>query len=565
MSDRPPDGSTSKTASTGRRSFIAAGLATAGVAVIAPKAAAAASPARAAGGATTASVVSPASAAGLNLHPPAVDPTTQSLVPIPAGRVTDAVAALDEIINELLSVTGVPGLAASVVHRGELLYAKGFGVRDINTGVPVDAETVFHLASVSKSLSSTVVAGLVGRKLMRWSDPIVAHLPGFALADPYVTANVSYGDMFSHLSGLPDHAGDLLEDLGYDQSYILHALRLEKLDPFRSAYEYTNFGLTAAAVSAAAAAGKDWATVADTVLFAPLGMSATSYRYSDFVAQADRAAMHVRIDGKWYQKYSRDADAEAAAGGGSSNVIDLARWMALKLANGKWHGTQVIDPVALLAANTPRSVSGLPQTSASRAGFYGFGTDVGYDYSGRVHLSHSGAFDQGTATNYILLPDQQLGIMVLTNGMPIGLPEAVTAYFMDLVIGGTIENDWWGLYEQLIAQMYVDPSELAGQKPPAHPEPAQPDSFYTGTYDNDYYGPITVMARGGALHVLMPPKPTDYPLKHWNGNLFALFPVGENALGISAATFASGPGNHKAVSLTLEYYNTTGLGVFTRR
>lgn len=73
------------------------------------------------------------------------------------------------------------------------------------------------------------------------------------------------------------------------------------------------------------------------------------------------------------------------------------------------------------------------------------------------------------------------------------------------------------------------------------------------------------MARGGALHVLMPPKPTDYPLKHWDGNLFAFFPVGENALGISAATFASGPGNHEAMSLTLEYYNTTGLGVFTRR
>lgn len=456
MPDRSPDGSTSKTASTGRRSFIAAGLATAGVAVIAPKAAAAASPAR---------------AAGLNLHPPAVDPTTQSLVPIPAGRVTDAVAALDEIITELLSVTGVPGLAASVVHRGELLYAKGFGVRDINTGVPVDAETVFHLASVSKSLSSTVVAGLVGRKLMQWPDPIVAHSPGFALADPYVTANVSYGDMFSHLSGLPDHAGDLLEDLGYDQSYILHALRLEKLDPFRSAYAYTNFGLTAAAVSAAAAAGTDWATVADTVLFAPLGMSATSYRYSDFVAQADRAAMHVRIDGKWYQKYSRDADAEAAAGGGSSNVIDLAKWMALKLANGTWHGTQVIDPVALLEANTPRSVSGLPQTPASRAGFYGFGTGVGYDYSGRVRLSHSGAFDQGAATNYILLPDQQLGIMVLTNGMPLGLPEAITAYFMDLVSGGTIENDWWGLYEQLVAQMYVNPSKLACEKPPRTPNP----------------------------------------------------------------------------------------------
>jgi CubicO group peptidase (beta-lactamase class C family) len=509
--------------------------------------------------------------AGLDLHPSAVDPTTQSLVPVPAGRVAGAVGFLDDIIGQVLAATGVPGLAASVVHQGQVLYAKGFGVRDIGTGAPVDTKTVFHLASLSKSLSSTVVAGLVGRHAVQWADPVVSHLRDFALSVPYVTDNVSYGDMFSHSSGLPDHAGDLLEDLGYDQQYILHALRLLRLDPFRSSYAYTNFGLTAAGVSAAAAAGMDWASAGDSVLFGPLGMSATSYRYSDFAAQADRAAMHVRIDGKWYQKYTRDADPEAPAGGASSNVLDLAQWMMLKLANGSWQGRTVIDPAALLEANTPRSVSGPPGTSGSRTGFYGFGTNVGNDYSGRVRLSHSGAFNQGAATSYILLPDQQLGIMVLTNGMPIGVPESVTEYFMDLVIGGQIENDWLALYEPVFAALYVNPSELAGKTPPPHPTPTQPDSFYTGTYHSDFYGTITVAARDGALHVLMPPRPTDYPLGHWDGNLFALFPVGENALGITAATFAPGQDNDRAATLTLEYYNNfqypdgTGIGIFTRQ
>ena len=512
-----------------------------------------------------------AATAGLDLHPPAVDPTTQSLVPVPAGRVANAVGSLDDIIGQVMAATGVPGLAASVVYHGELLYAKGFGVRDIGTGVPVDAMTVFHLASVSKSLSSTVVAGLVGHKAVQWADPVVSHLPGFALSVPYVTDNVSYGDLFSHSSGLPDHAGDLLEDLGWDQQYIFHALRLLRLDPFRSSYAYTNFGLTAAGVSAAAAVGMDWASAADSVLFGPLGMSATSYRYSDFLAQADRAAMHVRIDDKWYQKYTRDADVEAPAGGASSNVLDLAKWMMLKLANGTGQGKPVISPAALLEANTPRSVSGPPGTSGSRTGFYGFGTNAGDDYSGRVRLAHSGGFNQGAATNYVLLPDQQLGMMTLTNGMPIGVPEAVNAYFMDLVIGGQIENDWLSLYEQVTAQQYVNKSELAGKKPPSHPTPAQPDSFYTGTYHSDFYGTITVAARRGALHVLMPPKPTHYPLEHWDGNLFALFPVGENAVGISAATFTPDQQNNRAASLTLEYYDNdkypdgTGIGIFTRQ
>jgi Domain of unknown function (DUF3471) len=176
---------------------------------------------------------------------------------------------------------------------------------------------------------------------------------------------------------------------------------------------------------------------------------------------------------------------------------------------------------------------------------------------GRAAVSsvHHRRLRQGAATNYILLPDQQLGIMVLTNGMPIGVPEPVNAYFMDLVIGGRIENDWWGLYEKALAQLYINPNELVGKKPPLHPEPAQPDSFYTGTYHSECYGIITVVARGGALHVLMPPKPTDYPLGHWDGNLFAFFPVGESALEISAATFAPGQDNGRAAALTLEYYD----------
>ena len=532
-----------------RRAFIGVGLATAGTALINPNVGAA---------------VPSTKSVGIDLHPPIVDPPTQLLVPIPSERVTSAVAALDDIIGQLMSATGVPGLAAAVVHRGQVLYSKGFGVRDITTGAPVDRATVFRVASVSKPLSATVVAGLVGRRLIRWSDPVARHLPAFALLDPYVTDHVSYADLFSHSSGLPEHAGDLLEDLGYEQDYILHALRLEELDPFRATYGYGNFGLTAAAVAAADAAGTDWATAADQVLFGRIGMSASSFRYSDFVARANRAAMHVQIDGNWYQKFDRDADAEAPAGGASSTVVDLAKWMILRLAGGRWLGQPVIDADALLETDTPRSVSAPPGTSAGRAGFYGLGADLGYDYSGRARLSHSGAFAQGAATNYTLLPDQDLGIVVLTNGMPLGIPESITAYFLDLVVGGAIENDWFALYSDLFAQLYVNHSVLADKRPPAYPKPAERNAFYTGTYRNDYYGTIHVVSRGSRLHVLMPPRPTDYPLRHWDGDLFAFYPVGENAVGISAATFEPGPGHHRAARLILEYYDKTHLGTFTR-
>ncbi len=148
--------------------------------------------------------------------------------------------------------------------------------------------------------------------------------------------------------------------------------------------------------------------------------------------------------------------------------------------------------------------------------------------------------------------------------MPIGVPEAINQYFMDLVIGGKIENNWLELYQQVFAALYVNPSKLAGKKPPADPQPARDSPDYVGTYANAYYGSIKVAWDGSRLHVRIGPRPIDYPLRHWDGDLFAFFPVGENALGISAATFAGGPHDGPARTLTLEYYDADGLGEFLR-
>src|SRR3546814_12100484 len=96
--------------------------------------------------------------------------------------------------------TGVPGIAVAVVRRDGVVYARGFGVREAGRPEPVDTDTVFQLASVSKSIASTVVAGVVGRGLVEWDQPVRASLPAFTLSDPYVTAHVTIADMLSHRS-----------------------------------------------------------------------------------------------------------------------------------------------------------------------------------------------------------------------------------------------------------------------------------------------------------------------------------------------------------------------------
>jgi CubicO group peptidase (beta-lactamase class C family) len=136
---------------------------------------------------------------------------------------------------------------------------------------------------------------------------------------------------------------------------VLRKLALEPLGPFRTEWVYTNLGLTAAAVAAARVTGKGWADISDQLLLGPLGMTSSSFRYTDFERRTNRAAVHVRVDGKWLQEFDRDADPEAPAGGASSNVLDMARCMRRLLAEGRRNGRALIDRDALSEGDTLRS------------------------------------------------------------------------------------------------------------------------------------------------------------------------------------------------------------------
>ena len=487
-----------------------------------------------------------------------VPPPLVPAMPLPDNAVDKAVGRLDGIVDDLMKKSGIPGLAVAVVHGGKTVYAKGFGVKDVRSGDKIDPDTVFQLASLSKSLSATVVAHQVGVNTIGWDTPVVSKLPWFALSDPVITQMVSVGDMFAHRSGLPDHAGDMLEDLGYDRRHVLEQLRQLPLDPFRISYAYTNFGLTAGAEAVATGAGKPWEDLADEVLFRPLGMASTSFRFADYNARPDRAVGHIHVDGRYEPLYIRDPDPEAPAGGASSSVNDMTRWLTMVLANGNHDGKQIIDPKALLPAVTPQIVSSPATEPAMRSGFYGYGFNVGSTSAARMQLSHSGAFELGSGTNFLILPSADVAIVALTNATPSGVPEALTAEFADLVQFGDVREDWYQLYSDIFKKMEQPTGSLVGQKPPANPSPAAPLASYVGTYNNDYWGPARITEKDGKLQLAMGAK-LDVPLDHWNGSDFTYSWVSENSPPgtVSKATFDGD-------KLTLEYYNAFGKGTFTR-
>lgn len=491
--------------------------------------------------------------------PQSTSPGQGSALPIPAGQIESAISQVDQLASALMASSGIPGMAVAVVHGGKTVYAKGFGVRAVGSPALVDADTVFMLASVSKSVGATVVAQQVGAGRVQWDAPLQKYLPGFTLADPGVSQQLTLADLYAHRSGLPDHAGDLLEDLGYSRTEVLDRLHYLPLAPFRITYAYTNFGITAGAQAVATAAGTDWGTLSEQVLYQPLGMASTSSRFVDYQARANRAVGHVKQNGVYVPGAVRDADAQSPAGGVTSSVNDMAKWLTLVLANGTVGAQQLIPAAALLPALSPQIVSNPPATPARRAGFYGYGFNVGTSDAGRVVLSHSGAFLLGAATAFTLIPSADVGIVVLTNSWPVGVPETLAAQFADLVQMGRIQRDWSALYTQTFAGLIHPEGALAGLPRPLAPAPAQPLANYAGTYQNAYYGALQVAINGGALELRLGPKPAVLPLTHWDGDTFTFTLDNENAAPgtISKASFA---GN----KVVLEYYDAQGLGTFTR-
>ncbi|UXA17308.1 serine hydrolase [Mycobacterium sp. SMC-4] len=499
----------------------------------------------------------PTAAPAEQLPPPLVP-----AMPLPENAVAEAVSRLDGLVDDLMTKSGLPGMAVAVVHDGETVYNKGFGVKNIalgdQPGNQVDPDTVFQVASLSKPLGATVVAHQVGQGAISWDTPLVDHLPWFALADRAVTQMVTVGDMYAHRSGLPDHAGDLLEDLGYDRRLVLEKLRDYPLDPFRVSYAYTNFGLTAGAEAVATAAGQSWEDLSERVLYRPLGMSSTSSRFDDFTVAPNRALGHRRVDGEYRTDYVRDPQAESPAGGVSSSVNDLSRWLTMVLAEGTYQGEQIVDAAALRPALTPQSVSDRASDPAARSGFYGYGFNVGTTAAARQQLSHSGAFELGAGANFLMLPSADVAIVALTNATPSGVPETLTAEFADLVQFGEIREDWWELYHGAFLQMVKPVGALVGVRPPARPIAPAPLSSYVGQYSNSFWGPARVRETDDGLELALGPK-LVVPLDHWDGDVFTFALATENAPpgSISKATFDGD-------WLTLEYYDQDGKGTFTR-
>ncbi len=477
-------------------------------------------------------------------------------------KLQSAIPELERIAQTAIADGRAPGLAIGIVYRDRVVYLNGFGLREVGKPDLVDADTVFQLASVSKPISSAVVASLVSNGIVKWDDRMIQLDPEFRLFDPAATSKVTVADLFSHRSGLPSAAGDDLERVGYDQSTILERLRfLPPAYAFRSGFEYSNFGLTNAAVVAGSVAGEWWPVLAQQRLFEPLGMTQTSMRYQDFVARANRAHLHILVNNRWSPLLTRDDDAGAPAGGASSSVRDLAQWLLFELADGQFEGKQLVNKQAIKIRRTPQAVVS-PGNGDTAGSYYGFGWNVGYLEDGVLVANHSGAFPEGASTTVTLLSSQDLGIAVLGNAAPTGVPESLANSFLDLARYGYVTRDWFALFKGIFARDSAFYDELKKQysHPPVPNRPPLDLSAYVGVYRNDYVGKVKVSVENGALALTRGAKQASVPLRHWDGNTFLSYTFEAHPdvpLGVEFTVDADG----KASEVRLQEFEFNGSAV----
>lgn len=462
--------------------------------------------------------------------------TTPTLAPAPAPAQVSAparsavdVAALDAYFSGALADWPIPGFSVAIVHDGEVLLEKGYGVADVRGGEPVDEHTLYAIASNSKAFTAAALARLVDEGRLSWSDRVLDHLPWFRLYDDYVTQEIRIRDLLSHRSGLGTYSGDLL---WYGTPYsaeevVRRAAHLPPAFSFRDGYGYSNLMFIAAGEVLRAVTGDDWHDVVEAEFFGPLGMDRSVTSTRDLRGLGNVATPHKYVAGEtipieWY-----DWDAMGAAGGIISSVHDMSRWLRAQLAGGEWNGARLFSEARqrdMWSVVNPRAVTPQYQARYPSTSFRGYGLGWSLqDYLGRKVVSHGGGYD-GMYSQVALVPDEGLGIVVLTNGMT-GLAPALIYRVLDAYLGGEV-RDWSAeaLPEWLASREAFEERQTAAERGRvAGTSPSLGLDGYAGTYGGEMYGEAEVALENGGLVLRLLPNPDlTADLEHLHYDTFVI-------------------------------------------
>src|SRR5688572_18374573 len=243
-----------------------------------------------------------------------------------AGAHAQLPPELDAYIESARVAGNVPGIAVTVVQDGRVVATKGYGVRELGKPERIDENTMFDIASLSKSFTAAAIATLVDEGKMRWDDPVRRYLPYAEFSDPYRTANVTIRDLLAHRVGV-EPGNWMMRISNYSTEDVLRRMRfLKEREPFRGSMVYSNIGYTAAGEAAAVAAKMSFVDLLRTRIVEPLGMRDSTVGV-DHTTAPNHASPHGSIGGIQQPIRNKKNMIILPANAVNSTAKDMAKWL----------------------------------------------------------------------------------------------------------------------------------------------------------------------------------------------------------------------------------------------
>jgi len=462
-------------------------------------------------------------------------------------------SGIDSVAERARASFNVPGIAVAVIKDGKIIHSKGYGVRSLATGLPVDANTLFGIASNSKAFTAFALGILVDEHKISWDDKVRRWIPEFKLYSPYVTEDFSIRDLLTHRSGLGLGAGDLMffpDSSDFELKDILYNLQfLKQASSFRTKFDYDNNMYIVAGEVVKRASGISWDDFVETRILQPIGMNKSACSFDRLKDKSDVIDAHAEVEGKVQVIARSVSKVDHSAGGINSNISDLCKWVSLLLNQGKYGP----DLKSLYSAQIQKEIwspqtiitSGDPGYYNTHFKSYGFGFFI-EDVKGLKQLSHTGGLE-GMVTQITIIPELQLGIIVLTNQEEGDAFTSITNTIKDGYLG-LPRKDW---VTELLAdrnsdrahdKTITDPIWSEIKKSQTNPPKIDFD-IYSGTYRDPWLGEVFVSLKNGKYWFdskrspkltgeLLPYKENSFVVK-WNdrsmgADAFVIFRLNEN-------------------------------------
>ena len=439
---------------------------------------------------------------------------------------------LDSYVASSMKTFEVPGMAVAIVKNGKILLAKGYGVRKLGDPTAVDEFSMFAIGSNTKAFTTAALATLVDQGKLSWDDPVYQRLPGFVMYDPYVSHEMTIRDLLTHRSGMGLGEGDLLfwPRTTYSRDDIIYRLRfMTPHSSFRSHYAYDNLLYMTAGQIIPAVTGTSWDDYIRQHIFSPLGMSHSDVSTAEYKPEGDYAYPHSRVDGKLQVLPFENLDNVGPAGSINSCAADMAKWVELQLNRGTYvdrdgrlfteqrsremWSAQTILPIS----DPPAALAGLKASFADYALGWGL-----RDYHGRKLVGHTGGVG-GFVSRVMLVPEENLGVVILTNAEEGGAFDSILYHVLDYYFQ-IPATDWIAAFKAVKDQEEKDAAETmqkaaAGRN--ANSKPSLPLEKYAGVYNDPWYGPISIRMESGGLVISFDHTPGMIgDLQHWQYDTF---------------------------------------------